>query len=81
MTRNVRPNSGCVGSCTVTLPGAGFVRLTSGDISVCLRWKALTGGVLYRMQYDCDAERLPLTESVRHIDEARARLVVFVIYG
>lgn len=30
---------------------------------------------------DCDAERLPLAEAVRRIGEARARLVVFVIYG
>jgi anaerobic magnesium-protoporphyrin IX monomethyl ester cyclase len=30
---------------------------------------------------DCDAERLSLAESVRRIDETRARLVVFVIYG
>ncbi len=30
---------------------------------------------------DCDAERLSLADSVRRIEEARARLVVFVIYG
>lgn len=30
---------------------------------------------------DCDAERLSLEESIRRIHEARARLVVFVIYG
>lgn len=30
---------------------------------------------------DCDAERLSLAASVRRIEEAAARLVVFVIYG
>lgn len=30
---------------------------------------------------DCDAERLSLEESIRRIHEARARLVVLVIYG
>ncbi len=30
---------------------------------------------------DCDAERLPLADAVRRIEEARARLVVFTIYG
>jgi anaerobic magnesium-protoporphyrin IX monomethyl ester cyclase len=30
---------------------------------------------------DCDAERLSLSAAVRRIEEARARLIVFVIYG
>ena len=30
---------------------------------------------------DCDAERLPLEKAVARIEETRARLIVFVIYG
>ena len=30
---------------------------------------------------DCDAERLSLDESVKRIESAKARLVVFVVYG